>query len=132
MLIAPEDHPLAGRNTATAEEIAAHPFITHTSAGHVGQLVAVLMRMHGIAPKVVVEVDGWDVITRYVAAGAGISFVPDLCLSGREPVSEVPFSRAAPPRRYGAITRRSGPLSLAASQCLRIMAPERLEASGEP
>ena len=65
--------------------------------------------MHGVAPDIVVEVDGWGVITNYVTAGVGISIVPDLCLCGHDRLWKIPFKGAVPPRRYGAITRRNGP-----------------------
>ena len=87
--------------------------------------------MHGVAPDVVVEVDGWGVITNYVAAGIGISFVPDLCLTEHDPLWKISLKSYIPQRRYGAITRRDRLMTLAASRFLRIVASDLPEASGE-
>ena len=82
-----------------------------------------MLRLHGVAPEMVVEVDGWGVITNYVAAGVGIAFVPDLCLSEHDRLWRISFADRVPPRRYGAMTRRDGLLSLAARRFLGVMAP---------
>lgn len=88
--------------------------------------------MRGLAPDYVVEVDGWGVIVNYVMAGVGIAVVPDLCLTGKDRVWRIPFDGIVPPRRYGIITRRDGPLSLAASRFLEIVVARCREASGDP
>ena len=124
VLITPEDHPLAGRNEVTAEEISTYPIVCHTSRNYVGQAGKTVMRMHGIVPEATIEVDGWEAITSCVAAGAGISFVPDLCLTGHEPVWKISFKNAVPPWRYGVVTRRDGPIGLAAARFLRILTPD--------
>ena len=122
-LITPEDHPLAGRTSIEVEEVAGHSFIGHASTHYVRQATEVIMRLHGVNPHIVVEVDGWSVITKYVTAGMGVSFVPDLCLTENDRLWRISFGRYLPPRRYGAITRRDGLLSLAARRFLKIMAP---------
>ena len=132
ILITPEDHPLAGRNSVAIEEAAAYPFVGHTSTNYIRQFSEAVLRMHGVAPDVVVEVDGWGVITNYVAAGVGISFVPDLCLSEHDRLWRIRFEGSTPPRRYGAITRRNGPVTLAAARFLEIMTADLPEASAEP
>ena len=132
VLITSLDHPLAGRDSVTIEETAAYPFVGHTSQQYVRQVAEVILRLHGVAPDVVVEVDGWGVITNYVAAGVGISFVPDLCLSENEPLWKIPVRGVIPQRRYGAITRSDGLLSRAAGRLLRIMVPELASTPGEP
>ena len=124
VLITPDDHPLAGRESLEVEEVAGHAFIGHASTQYVRQATEVILRLHGVKPNIVVEVDGWSAITTYVAAGMGISFVPDLCLAGQDRLWRIPFGEHFPPRRYGAITRRDGLLSLAARRFLKIMAPD--------
>ena len=132
VLITPEDHPLAGRTSVTMEEIAAYPIVGHASTHLNRQVLETILRLKGIVLDVVVEIDGWDMITNYVAAGIGISFVPELCLSKRDQVWRIPIKGIIPQRRYGAITRRDGLLALAASRFLRIMAPEVSETRGGP
>lgn len=121
VLITPLDHPLAGRESVTVEEMAAFPFVTHTPEHYVRQFEATMLRLHGVVPDIVVEVDGWGEITNYVSAGVGLAFVPDLCLTEHDRVWKVPFEGAVPPRRYGPVTRRDGPLPLAVRHLLRIM-----------
>ena len=131
VLITSVDHPLAGRDSLAIEEVAPYPFVGHASTQYVRQVAEVVLRLHGVAPDVVVEVDGWSVITNYVAAGIGISFVPDLCLTEHDPLWKISLKSYIPQRRYGAITRRDRLMTLAASRFLRIMASDLPEASGE-
>ena len=62
-------------------------------------------------------------ITNYVAAGMGISFVPDRCLTEHDRLWRVSFEGAARTRRYGAMTRRDASLALAAREFLSVMVP---------
>ena len=132
LLITPLDHPLAGRDSVSVDEFTVYPFIGHTSAFYVRQITEVILRLRGAALDFAIEVDGWSAITRYVAAGAGIAFVPDLCLNERDQVWKISFKGDAPLRTYGAITRRDGLLGMAASRFLRIMDPERSNPPGKP
>ena len=121
VLITSEDHPLAGRDTVSLEEAARYPFVGHTPEHYVRQVGEVVMRLHGLATDVVVEVDGWGVITNYVSAGVGIALVPDLCVTEHERLRKISLNGVVPCRTYGAVTRREGPLSLAASRFLELM-----------
>ena len=132
VLTTPEDHPLAGRESVTIKEVAAYPFIGHTSTHCVWQVVEAFMRPHGVAPDVAVEVDGWGMLTSYVEASVGIAFVPDYCLRENDPVRKHSFKDPIPPRRYGAVTRRRRLLAPAASRFLRIMVPDLPEVSEAP
>ena len=89
------------------------------------------MRLHGVVPKVAAEVNGWGVITSFVAAGVGVSVVPDVCIAEHDRVWKIRIQGVVPQRKYGAITRRRGPLSLAASRLLEIMTAGLPDASGE-
>ena len=131
MLVTPEDHPLAGRKSPTIEEIAAYPFILHEATNYVRRIVETILRQQGIALDVVVEIDGWSAIMSHVAAGVGISFVPDLCVTGRERVWKTSIKGIIPQRTYGATTRRDGLLALAARRFLHIMVQKSSERPGE-
>lgn len=128
VLITSATHPLAGRDTASIKEVAAYPFVGHTSTQYVRRVAEMILRMHGVAPDVAVEVDGWGVITNYVAAGVGISFVPDLCLVEHDHLWKISFKDHFPLRTYGAVTRRDKLITLAAGRFLRIMVPDLPEA----
>ena len=131
VLITCSNHPLAGRQSVSMEEVAAYPFVGHASTQYVRRVAEMILRMHGIAPDVAVEVDGWGVITNYVAAGVGISFVPDLCLTEHDRLWKISFKDYFPMRRYGAVTRRDRLTTLSTRRFLRIMVPDLPESSGD-
>ena len=58
VLVTAADHALAGRTTIGIEEAAAYPFIGHSRTRYVGRLAEIVLRLHGVAPEIVVEVDG--------------------------------------------------------------------------
>ena len=60
------------------------------------------------------EVDGWGVVADDAATEAGVAFVLEPCLTGREGLSPSPLANEVPLRRDGAVTRRDGLLELAA------------------
>ena len=124
VLITAADPALGGRTSVGIEEAAAHPFVGHSRTRYVGRLAEIALRLHGVAPEIVVEVDGWGVITNYVAAGVGIALVPDLCLNEHDRLWRIPFEGVVPPRRYGAMTRRDAQLTLPARRFLSVMVPE--------
>ena len=125
VLVTAADHALAGRASVGIEEVAAHPFVGHGRRRYVGQVAETMFRLHGVTPELVVEVDGWGVITNYVSAGVGIAFVPDVCLTEHDRLWRIPFEDAVPPRRYGVMTRRGAELPLPARRLLSVMVPER-------
>ena len=106
VLITPEDHPLAGRESVEVAETAEFPMIAPTSGGYFRNAGDMVLRQLGVAIDVVLEVDGWSVIKRYVEAGIGIAIVPELCLSDRDRVWRIPFDRYFLNRQYGVLTRR--------------------------
>ena len=122
VLITASDHALAGRASVGIEEAAAYPLVGHGPARYVGQVAEIMLRHHGVAPEIVVEVDGWGAITNYVAAGVGVAVVPELCLTEHDGLWRIPFADVLRPRRYGAITRRDGMLGLNARRFLETMA----------
>ena len=121
MLVTALDHPLAGRKALSIEEAAAYPFVGPTSTHHERQRVDTILRERGIVLDIVVEVDGWNVIMKYVAAGVGISMVPDLCLTKHDGLSKIPITDVFRQHTYGAVTRRDGLLPLAERRLLRLM-----------
>ena len=131
VLITPEDHPLAGRDSVDFEEASDYPFVRHTAEHYTTQVSEVIARLHGVDPEVAVEVNGWGVIKNYVAAGAGVAVVPDVCLTDHDRLRKIRFPDVLPRRKYGAITRRHGPVSLCARRLLEIMAAGEQDAPGE-
>ena len=131
VLAIPEDHPLAGRDVVDFDEASEYPLIRHTAEHYSTQASEVIGRLYGVDPEVAVEVNGWSVIASYVEAGAGVAFVPDVCLTDHDRLRKVRFSNIIPRRKYGAITRRCGPVSLCALRFLEIMAAGGQDEPGE-
>lgn len=123
LLITPTDHPLAGREAVDIREAGRYPAVVHRSNRYVQRIADFILRQHGVAINVAVELDGWNVIKRYVAEGVGISVVPELCLTESDRLWRIRFDRYFPNRRYGVIMRRNESPSLAAERFIRIMDP---------
>ena len=87
------------------------------------QAADLLIRQHRLVLDAVVEVSGWSAIKRFVEAGVGLSIVPDLCLTERDRVWQIPFDRYFSDRRYGVLMRRDQAPSLAAERFVQLMDP---------
>ena len=123
VVIAPETHPLAGRESIRLEDLSAWPMVAHSTGTYTRQFGEMYLRQYRIPYRVDVEIDGWDAIKAYVVAGLGIAIVPEVCLGDRDRVLRFPFDVPVPPRLYGAITRRDRVLPRAVRQIIRIMDP---------
>lgn len=124
IFITPEDHPLAGRKSINLAKGTAYPSVMFGGSGYIQQLVDMFARQYDLAPNPAVKVDGWNVAKYYVAAGIGVSIVPEFCLTDRDRVWRIPLDRYLPARRYGVFTRRDGILSLAAERFIEIISPD--------
>ena len=105
VLITPEDHPLAGRDTVEMRELASSPTVLPRAGYYARLMMDTHMRLHGFIPEVAVEVDGWNAVKRYVEAGVGVSVVPDVCLTARDRVSRIPMDHILPRMSYGRLVR---------------------------
>ena len=117
--ITPEDHPLAGRESVELEEVCEFPAVLYPVGTYTRYLAETFARLHGAAPRIVAEADGWSVVKSCVEAGLGASVVPALCLQEQDRVWRIPFGRYLPPRRFGLLTRRDGLLSLSATRFMQ-------------
>ena len=124
VLIVPEGHPLAGRESVDIREASKYPAIAPASGTYNRQFGESVAHRFGTETKVAIETNGWGVIRNYVEAGLGISVVPSLCLTGKERVSRIPFGEYAPTRSYGIFTCRDRPLAPPARRLARMIAPD--------
>ena len=67
VIITPEDHPLAGRESVTMEETCSHPGVLPPRASPLRRLMELYARQHGMVIRAAVEIGGWDAIKRHVA-----------------------------------------------------------------
>ena len=124
VLITPEVHPLAGRESVDIGEAAEYPAIVPAAGTYNRQFGESVAHRFGVAAKVAVEASGWGVIKSLVEDGLGVAVVPDLCLTERDRVRVIRFNGHGPPRSYGIFTFRDIPLSPPALGLARMIAPD--------
>ncbi len=113
VVVTPGDHPLAGRDSVTIEELAPWPMIAPLAGHHVRRMFDVVLGLHGAHPPVALEVPDWGSMLNHVAAGVGIAVVPSVCVAPHEPVARVSLAHRFLHRRYGLALRRDGLAPLA-------------------
>lgn len=110
-LITPLDHPLAGKESVTLEDIAPYGLILPPRHLSTWRMVDLVFRQHNLSYQVKMEAGGWEVIKKYVELGLGISIVTDVCLTGKERLCRIPLNQYFPRRSYGIVQRRGKFLS---------------------
>jgi DNA-binding transcriptional LysR family regulator len=75
-VILPADHPLVGRKEITPEEISFYPLLL-PKTGRTRKLIEDLLRPHKKSIQVSMELASVEIIKKYVAAGIGISLLPE-------------------------------------------------------
>jgi DNA-binding transcriptional LysR family regulator len=77
--VLPEAHRLAGDDTVPLEELAAEPFVVYPShfRSVVHDAVEETCEAHGFLPRVALEVSETATLVSFVAAGLGVSLVPE-------------------------------------------------------
>ena len=123
VLVTAPDHPLAGREAVSPEEIADCPLIAPTKVLYSRQSWRILEQRFGLDASVGIEVDQWGVIKRYVEQGLGVALVPSLCLGENDALSTVRLEDCFPTESYGVFTRRGGILTPATERLIRLMVP---------
>ena len=124
VLITAPDHPLAGRDTVSPEEIVACPLIAPRKAWYSRQSWQILAQRFGFDTSARIEVSRWSVIKRYVEQDLGVSLVPSLSLSENDALSIIPLKDCFPTQSYGVFTRHGRILTSATNRLIRLMAPE--------
>jgi DNA-binding transcriptional LysR family regulator len=120
-LITPLDHPLAGRQSVSLEEIVPYGLILPPRHLSTWRLVDLVFKQHNLTYTVTLEAGGWEVIKKYVELGLGISIVTDVCLTGDERLIRIPLEQYFPKRSYGIVQRRGKFLSPQTKCFLKIL-----------
>ena len=113
LLALPAKHPLAGKNTLSLRQVAEEPFILMKSGHGFRQITLDLYRKAGLEPKVVFESGGIETVQALVAAGLGISLVPQM-VAKFPGVSYAGVSSPKAERTLSLAWRKKAPLSPAA------------------
>ena len=113
VIITPEDHPLGRRESAGLGALAPHPMVALMPEHFMRHFQDVVLRLHGVHPRIVLEVSGWNTMVHHVAAGVGVALVPDVCAVGHDRICTLRVPHSFRIRSYGLAVRRAGPMALA-------------------
>lgn len=75
VLVAPENHPLAGREAVRFDEIVPQPLLL-PKQGRQRELIEDLFRSRDAEPRIAMEVESSELLKRLITAGLGIGFLP--------------------------------------------------------
>ena len=126
-LALPRDHPLADADRVRLAELADEPWLSGVRPSSCGEVIVKACRDAGFEPRIAFESDEYQVLQGYVAAGLGLTLLPDLALPNlRDDLVVRSTNPEAPKRRVWAATRAKG----ARSQATEAMV-QTLRATGE-
>jgi DNA-binding transcriptional LysR family regulator len=132
VLIAPPDHPLAGRENIRLEEVSPYGLILPPRHLSTWGTVKTVFSQHNVSFQVALEAGGWEVIKKYVELGLGVSIVSDVCLTDSDRVARIPLEHYFPGRSYGIVMRKGKFLSPQAKRFIEMMDPEFLAGEEAP
>jgi LysR family hydrogen peroxide-inducible transcriptional activator len=113
LLALPSKHPLAGKGALSLKQMAEEPFILMKSGHGFRQITLDLYRKAGLEPRVVFESGGIETVQAMVAAGLGISLVPQM-VAITPGVAYASLSSPKAARTLSLAWRKKVPLSSAA------------------
>jgi DNA-binding transcriptional LysR family regulator len=123
-VVLPAGHPLAAKPRIRLQELASDPWIGGSSGGCPDTLI--LMRAcnaAGFEPRIAFHSDDYLAIQGFVAAGVGVSLIPDLALLAvRDDVAIRSLASRPPIRRLQAATLRDAYRSPAVEAMLDVLA----------
>jgi len=107
--ILPPGHPLADREEIRLEELSAEPFVLFNEAYSLRSIVLEACERAGFKPRIEFEGEETDTIRGLVAAGMGVSLLPEMALTETSLLQPVKLRVTEPPvTRTVGIIRRSG------------------------
>ena len=128
MLIAPPEHPLAGKPDLKLDDLSPYGLILPPQRLTTYRLVDLVFQQNRVPYTVALEVGGWEVIKQYVAMGLGISIVTAICLTDadRTRLAARSLAKYFPSRSYGVVVRRGKYLSQQARDFIDLIKPQAL------
>lgn len=104
----PTKHPLADRARVPMIELQDEDWLSGSCASSCAEVVMASCRTAGFEPHIAYESDDYHVLQGFVAAGLGVTLLPDLALPTlRADVVVRPIEPTAPLRRVWAATRKT-------------------------
>lgn len=105
----PPEHRLAGERAIRLEQLAGETWLCGASESSCRRLTVLSCERAGFTPDVAYESNDYTVMQALVAAGVGVTLIPDLALMHRNPeVAIVDIEPFAPVRRVWAVTLEAG------------------------
>jgi DNA-binding transcriptional LysR family regulator len=133
-LAMPPDHPLAGERAVRLEQFADETWLCGAGEGSCRRLTVGSCERAGFSPDVAYESNDYTVMQALIAAGMGVTLIPDLALLLRNPGIAVADVVPEPPiRRVWAVTLGAGSRSGATEAMIAILTDVAAEiAGGDP
>ncbi|BET96909.1 HTH-type transcriptional regulator CysB [Xenorhabdus taiwanensis] len=104
-IVVTKDHPLAGRENVTIEELAKYPIVTYTFGFTGRSELDVAFDRVGLKPKIVFTATDADVIKTYVRLGLGVGVIASMAV---EPVKDSDLVRIDMRDQFGYSTTKIG------------------------
>jgi DNA-binding transcriptional LysR family regulator len=118
----PSDHRLARRRRVRLADLVDEAWMCGVRPSSCGEAVVKACRDAGFEARIAVESDEYQVLQGYVAAGLGVTLLPDLALPTlRDDLVVRPTDPEAPKRRVWAATRVEGARSAATEAMVAIL-----------
>jgi DNA-binding transcriptional LysR family regulator len=118
----PRDHRLARRRRVRLADLGEEAWMCGVRPSSCGEAVVKACRDAGFEPRIALESDEYQVLEGFVAAGLGVTLLPDLALPTlREDLVVRPTEPEAPKRRVWAATRTQGARSAATDAMVAVL-----------
>ncbi len=127
-LVAPQGHPLAGRDTVRLQDAVKYPLLLPAHGRRREQLDE-LFRVNEFLPRVAMEVESSEMLKRYIGVGLGLGFLPRTNVAEEERAGTLhvlALDGVRLARDLALVFRKDRQLSRAAQEFLEI-ATQRLE-----
>lgn len=121
-LALPEGHPLAERPVVPLAELSETEWLCGSRPSTCGEVILSACRDAGFEPRIGFESDDYHVMQGFIAAGLGVTLLPDLAMPTlRSDLAIRATDPPAPKRRVWAATRAEGSRSPATDEMLSIL-----------
>jgi len=121
-LALPKNHALASKQVVPLSKLCETEWLCGSRPSSCGEVVVAACRNAGFEPRIGFESDDYNVMQGYIAAGLGVTLLPDLALANlRSDVVVRPTDPPAPERRVWAVSRSEGARSPATGEMVSIL-----------
>lgn len=80
----PKKHPFTSKRSLTLEKVAGERLLILDNASRSGMLIRTIFSDAGLTPKVLLDSGSYEVIKAYIAAGMGISIIPEIMVTNSD------------------------------------------------